>query len=115
MSVETPPTALQQTIQMLHELNLPAHRVGYKQLCVIIPEYARDDTQSLTKTIYPYTARVLDYTDWRAIEYSVRDVIVDGWEHRNPEVWERYFPGCEKAPSNKRFIATLALRIQVKF
>ena len=111
--INTPSPILQeQTIAMLHELALPIHRRGYKQLCIGIPRFALDDTQSLSKDLYPYLAEYFNYSDWHAVESSIRDVILDAWEHRNPDVWEKYFPNQTKVPSNKQFIATLAERLR---
>lgn len=96
---------------MLHELSIAVHRVGHKHLTIAILRYAQDDTQSLTKEIYPHVAKCLGYSDWRAIEHSIRVSIMHGWFDRDPKVWERYFPGLKKAPSNKLFIATLAQQL----
>ena len=96
---------------MLHELSIAAHRIGHKQLTIAILRYAQDDTQSLTKEVYPYVAKCLGYSDWRAVEHSIRVSIMHGWFDRSPEVWERYFPGLKKVPSNKLFIATLAQQL----
>ena len=101
-----------QVIHMLHELNIAVHRVGHKQLVIAILRYAQDDTQSLTKEVYPHVARCLGYSDWRAVEHSIRVSIMHGWLDRNPEIWERYFPGLDKTPPNKLFIAMLAQRLQ---
>lgn len=38
-----------QTRLMLHELGFPVHLIGYKQLCIAIPQYSMDDSQSLTE------------------------------------------------------------------
>lgn len=102
----------EQTADMLHELEFPSHRLGYKQLCTAIPRFSTDDTQSLTKDLYPYLAKHYAYLDWRAPESAIRDVIVAVWEERDPVVWEKYFPNLKKAPSNKQFIATLAERLK---
>lgn len=102
----------EQTADMLHELGFPSHRLGYKQLCTAIPRFSTDDTQSLTKDLYPYLAKHYAYLDWRAPESAIRDVIVAVWEERDPVVWEKYFPNLKKAPSNKQFIATLAERLK---
>lgn len=96
------------TILMLHELRIRIHRVGYKQLTIAVPRFALDDTQSLTKELYPYVATYFGYPDWRSVERSIRFAILDAWEHRDPDVWEKYFPNQKKPPSNKQFIATLA-------
>ena len=100
------------TSAMLRELSFPVHRFGYDHMIVAVTRYAKGDMQSLTKELYPYVADYFGYSDWHAIEHSLRSVITDTWEVRNPQVWEQYFPHLRKAPSNKRFIATLAERLQ---
>lgn len=97
---------------ILFLLQIPVHRIGYKQLCVAIPRFAQDTTQSLSKDIYPYVADSLGYVSWQAVERAIRDAIADAWENGNREVWAMYFPGCAAAPTNKRFIATLAEHIE---
>ena len=96
------------TSEILHKLGFPVHRCGYDHLIVAITRYAEGDMQSFTKELYPYVAEFFGYTDWPAVEHSIRTVIADTWEIRDPRLWELYFPRCCKAPSNKQFIATLA-------
>lgn len=111
--IDTAPLSRQiQTRQMLHELGFPVHLIGYKQLCIAIPQYSMNDNQSLTKDLYPYMAKCFRYYSWRAVERAIRNVIQVAWENRNPAVWEDYFPGLRKAPSNKQFIATIAERLK---
>jgi len=74
----------EQSAQMLQELNLPVHRLGYHNLCIGIP----------------------------AVEHSIREAIRAAYGNRDPQVWERCFPGCRGVPSNKLFIATLAERLK---
>lgn len=93
---------------LLLELSVPAHRVGFLQLCTAIPLFKQDKQQSMASELYPAVAETLGYQDWRAVEHAIRDIIVAAWKHRNPKVWNKYFPGCVEAPSNKQFIATLA-------
>lgn len=100
------------TCKMLHELQIGIHRLGYKQLALLIPCYCLDDNQSLTKELYPYAAQCFGYCSWQSVEHAVRIAIMDAWKQRDPSVWERYFPGMEKPPTNKQFIATLAERLK---
>ena len=100
------------TYCILHELRLGIHRLGYRQLLILIPRYALDSSQSLSKELYPYVAELFGYVTWHPVEHASRDVILDAWERRDPEVWEKYFPGATKAPSNKQFIATIAEHIK---
>lgn len=93
---------------ILQELRFGVHRLGYKELLVLIPCYAQDSDQSLTKELYPYTAEYFGYVTWKPVERTVRVAIRDAWERRKPGVWEKYFPGVKKVPSNKQFVATIA-------
>lgn len=111
-STHTTPTAQELTSMMLHELGIAIHRHGYNQLQVAIPHFAQDVTQSLTKDLYPYVGEQLGGFDRRAVERSIRCVIIDSWLRRNPDTWNKYFPEATKSPSNKQFIATLAERIK---
>lgn len=99
-------------VPMLHELGISTHRLGYRHLIIAIPCYARDTDQSLSKEVYPYVASCVGFVDWHSVERSIRTVISDAWDKRIPEVWERYFPGQQKAPTNHQFIAVLAERLQ---
>ena len=96
------------TSYMLADLGIPPHRIGYKILCVAIPQFALDDSQSLTKELYPALAEYFGYTTWQPVEHAIREVISDAWEHGNRAGWELYFPSFDKAPSNKAFISALA-------
>ena len=100
------------TAKMLHELQISIRRLGYKQLTIAAPCFAMDDRQSLSKELYPYVANYFGYADWHPVEHAIRVAILDAWERRNPEVWEKYFPGMKKPPSNKQFIATLAEQLK---
>ena len=100
------------TIAMLHQLRIGIHRLGYKCLTIAIPSYAIDDTQSLSKELYPHVAECLGHAEWYAVERAIRTVILDAWETREPIIWERYFPGHKKAPTNKQFLAVLAEKLR---
>ena len=108
----TVPTSSVTISALLHTLGFPIHRCGYDHLIVAINRYAEGDIQSLSKELYPYVSECFGYTDWHAVEHSIRSIISDTWDIRDPEIWERYFPRFHKAPSNKRFIATLAELLQ---
>ena len=100
------------TGRILYELRFSAHRLGYQQLLVLIPRYALDSGQSLSKELYPYAAARFGCSSWQPLEHAVRVAIQDAWERREPAVWEKYFPGGKRFPSNKQFIAAIAERIK---
>lgn len=101
--------------QVLHDLwrlSVPVHLSGHQCLCVAIPKFATNISQLMCGELYPAVAKELGYVDWRAVEFAIRRVIQAAWTHRDPEIWNEYFSGSTKAPSNKQFIATLAQRIK---
>lgn len=106
------PTVPEQVLEDLRRLNVPVYLSGYRHLCVAIPIFAQDFSQTMCSELYPSVAKALGYVDWRAIEFAIRRTILSAWEHRDPEIWNAYFPGLTKAPTNKHFIAILAQRIK---
>ena len=94
--------------RLLHLLGCPVHRIGFRQLCVAIPLFAKGEVSSVCKELYPLIARTMGCSDWRAVERSIRCEILDGWKNGDPKMWDRFFPGRSKAPSNKEFICTMA-------
>ena len=68
------------TIEILHELRINISRQGYKCLTIAVPCYAIDDTQSLSKELYPYIAKYLGHIDWHTVERATRTAILDTWE-----------------------------------
>ena len=101
------------TYPILHQLRFSVHRIGYKQLLILIPYYVLDDTQSLTKELYPRVAKEFGHSSYQAVEHAVRVAIVDAWQKRDSAVWEKYLPGLEKPPSNKQFIAAIAQWVKI--
>ena len=93
---------------ILRQLGIPQHRIGYTLLLKALPLYAQADTLLVTKELYPLLAQQLGFSDWRSVEHAIREVIHWAWQHRNGEVWDRFFPGAGKAPSNKVFLAVIA-------
>ncbi len=100
-----------QAKNMLHELGVPVHLIGYKELCIAIPLFAQNNLQCVTKELYPDVARSIGYPGRHGIERSIRKAISDAWNKRDAAIWEKYFPNLNNAPSNKLFIATLAERL----
>ena len=94
--------------RLLHLLGCPVHRIGFRQLCIAIPLYANGEVTTVCKELYPLIARTMGASDWRAVERSIRCEILDGWKNGDPQMWDRFFPGRSKAPSNKEFICTMA-------
>ena len=100
------------THEMLHALNVPIHRLGYRHLTVAIVRFSQGDMHSLTKELYPYLASYFGYKSWHAVENSIRGAIIDAWNNGDTDVWRQYFSYAKKPPTNKCFLATLAERLQ---
>lgn len=92
----------------LQILGIPVHRKGYRQLAIAVAIFATDNTQSLTKEIYPAVAKLTGIVDWRLVERDIRSVIQYAFANKTPTIWRIYFRELEKAPSNKVFISVLA-------
>lgn len=97
---------------LLLSLGIPAHRVGFKYLCIAIADFTKDSPPFLTKELYPHIAKATGAQDWRAVEISIRDVIQDGWNKGDRTAWLSYFPGSRRQPTSKQFIATMAEYIE---
>lgn len=85
---------------------------GFQQLRLGIPMVAQDPTIRLEKELYVCISRLTGGATPRQIERTIRYAILDAWKRRDPAVWDRYFPGCTKPPSIKRFLARLAKELQ---
>ena len=96
------------TITHLHILSLKTSVDGYRQLCEAIPLFYMDSHQLLSKELYPAVAAKCGCKDSRSVEHSIRKAIEAAWETRNKTVWEKYFPGYKKCPTNKQFISKIA-------
>ena len=105
---ETTVSMEEQTAAVLRELGIPVHRIGFTLLCTAVPYYRADVTRSLSKEVYPYAAERFGCRDPQAVEQAIRAVIQSAFLTGDRAAWERYFPRIRKAPSNKRFIASIA-------
>ncbi len=96
----------------LHNLGIPTHLDGYRQLCAGIPLFAENPGMLLSKELYPAIAEQFDLPDARTVEHSIRKAIQSAWQKKDPMTWEKYFPanpqGSIPCPTNKAFIARLA-------
>lgn len=102
------------TRQHLDRLGIPRTRSGYRRLQIGVPLYAQDPEQSLHKELYPIIGQLCGNENWQQVESAIRTLIHKTWETRDSVIWEIYFPGLEKPPSNRVFLAELAKRIQEK-
>ena len=92
----------------LTRLGYPPHRSGTQQLLAGVPLYAQDPSQLLSKELYPAIASVCGHKGNKSVEYSIRAVTEDTWNHRVEAVWQEYFPNHTQCPTNKEVLARLA-------
>lgn len=83
-------------------LNVPTGYDGYQTLVEALVQLGADPEQSITKVLYPEVARRVG-CGAPAVERNIRTAIEHAWSNRDPERWQRYFPGCTSRPSNKLF------------
>ncbi len=106
-----------QTVALRHMLilGLAPGSEGFHQLRLGIPLYAQDPAMSMGKELYSAICTRLGGGDGRAIEHNIRSVIKAAWERRETELWQSYFPHhTQKAPSNREFIARLAVLVELE-
>ena len=92
----------------LTRLEFEAEHDGFAQLRVGIPMFAQDPSLRLGKELYPTIASICGSLSATTVEHTIRTAIENAWRQGNREIWNEFFPGCEKCPSNKKFIARMA-------
>ena len=106
-SSSVPPIPQEITAFHLDRLDFP-HWGGYDEIRAAVPLFAQDPTQSMVKDLYPAVAVLCDRNSWQQVEKAIRDIKEYAYKHRNDAVWQEYFPGYSRCPTNKEFIARLA-------
>lgn len=93
--------------EVLIRMRLPSGRSGFQHLLTGLPLLAQNRRQQLSKELYD-TIALLDNSTPSAVEKAIREVIRDGWVARDPQEWNRYFPGLNRCPKNKEFLFRMA-------
>ena len=92
----------------LSRLGLDCAHDGYQQLRLGIPLFRQDPAMHMGKELYPAIIEQWGRGDSVSLERTIRSAIEAAWKKRDPEIWQQYFPDCEKCPNNKKFIARLS-------
>ena len=92
---------------LLLTLRISPRLLGFLYLTEILRLFSADKQQRVTKDLYPVLARK-HRTSPDAVEHAIRSCLRDAWNRRDPEIWQHYFPGAQRCPSNREFIAVLA-------
>ena len=102
---------------ILIEMGFSPHHDGFVYLRKCIEMNLEDPRRMVTKDLYPCVAKFFGCYDWRTIEQAIRSTIKCGWDTRNEELWESFFPigrdGKLKCPSNKEFIAKVTCILEL--
>lgn len=100
-----------QVTRLLQTLGVPAKLQGYGFLREAILLMMADNTQSLTKILYPEVARICG-CEPAHVERGIRGAVSKAWEGRDESIWRRYFTpdatGRIPHPTNGAFICQLA-------
>ena len=92
---------------LLLSLDISTKHNGFAYLREAILLMAKDPSQSVTKVLYPEVAHICGCNKDN-VERSIRTALDKAWEKRDPETWQKYFPGARHRPSNAVFISRLA-------
>jgi hypothetical protein len=107
--------------QLLHELGVPAHLLGYRYLREAFVAVFQEPSyiNNVTKTLYPMIADRFSTTGGR-VERSIRFAIELSWSRGNFEALADCFGGeyvarnRDQSPTNAEYIATVVDHIRVQ-
>lgn len=98
---------------IIHELGVPAHILGYKYLreAIIIAVNDTDAISAITKVLYPSVAKTFRTTSSR-VERAIRHAIEMAWDRGDLDTLQRFFgytvSNTKGKPTNSEFIALIA-------
>ncbi len=92
---------------LLHSLSLSAKHNGWSYLTKGIQITRENPNLSITKELYPAIAKAYGCKQTH-VERSIRSALEAAWDRGDPKLWQSYFPGAQKRPSNAVFIVRMA-------
>lgn len=93
--------------KILLTLGLKATHKGFSYLVDAILLYRKDPEQSFTKELYPQVGKHFG-RDGKIVERSIRSSLDFAWDHRDEDLWLRYFPPGTRRPAAATFISRLS-------
>ena len=99
--------------EILHEIGVPAHIVGYPHLRCAIERVVKDggSSKAITKVLYPEIAKQFKCTA-PGVERGIRHAIERAWNQGDLENLKKYFGNTisrnKGKPTNREFIAMIA-------
>ena len=110
LSQETPLTAEQRVIEILHKMGVPPHFKGFAYLKDAVLMYMKEGYYAggLSKEMYPALAEKYR-TTMSGVEAGIRNALAAAWENGNTEFIKRLCePYCEeRMPTNSLIIARI--------
>lgn len=79
---------------------------GYNLTVMALVRYREAPHQLLMDSLYPDVGKMLGSTASQ-VEKAIRDGITSAWKHRDPAIWDMYFPNDQRKPTNAEFLATI--------
>ena len=113
------PELEEQVTDMLHEIGMPAHVIGYQYLRHAIQMVVEDNDaiNAVTKVLYPGVAKHFGSTPAR-VERAIRNAIELAWSRGDMDVLRRFFgytiASSKGKPTNSEFIALLSDKIRLQ-
>lgn len=108
------------TIELLHELGVPAHIKGYRYLIEAVNNVYNnaDLLDRITTELYPIIADKFNSTKSR-VERAIRHAIFVTWTRGNSEMMEDLFGSIVDItnikPTNSEFISMIAAKVELEF
>ncbi len=96
---------------LLLELGVATKHKGFPYLREGILVLSEDPAQSITKELYPAVAKRCGCKR-ENVEHPMRNALEAAWDRGDPGVWQQYFPGHIKRPSNADFLTRMAQELQ---
>lgn len=97
--------------EYLLRLGFLVNHDGFRFLHAALPMQVAQPDLQITKAIYPVVAKQYGKVP-RHVERSIRSSIESAWKNGDQELWQKYFPGLKKRPSNAVFLSKIAALIR---
>ena len=94
--------------ELLQPLGIHPQIHGYNFLRQAIILMAAEQELPQCKAVYLDTAKYCN-TTFHSVESAIRRIIENHWD---PDTWQTYFPGTDRHPSAKTFLAQIARRFR---
>ena len=101
--------------ELLQKLGFNPAAAGSRYLRAGIPIYAKDQNLQFCKEVIPAIVESCHCRSADQVEHGIREAIRFAWHKGDPAMWQAYFSSscltATKCPTNKAFIARLALEL----